>query len=122
MNAAIRTFAVAGAACAALGASGCASARLSERAAAMPVFRAQQTHPAVTRVLGPVTTSVCLWSKNETSIVDDALNNLRSRAEAKGASAIVNYRYAFMTNTPRQQQCRRYVRADADAVVLQGGA
>jgi uncharacterized protein YbjQ (UPF0145 family) len=122
MNAAIRNLALAGAALAALGVAGCASARLSEQAAAMPVFKSEQTHPAVTRVVGPVTAYVCLWSKNEASIVDDALNSLRGSADAKGANALVDYRYAFITNTPRQQVCQHQVRADAEAVVMQGGA
>ena len=122
MNVAIRTLVLAGAAMTVFAVTGCATARLSDRATAMPAFKADQTHPAVTQTLGPVTAYVCLWSKNEASIVDDALNSLRGRAEAKGANALVDYRYTLMTATPRQQQCRRFVRADATAVILQGGA
>ena len=122
MNAAIRNVILASAALAALAATGPASAHLSQQAAAMPVFKSQQAHPAVTRVVGPVRAYVCLWSKNEATIVDDALNSLRSRADAKGANALVDYRYTYITKTPRQQVCQHQVRADANAVVLQGGA
>ena len=121
MNTPIRTIALAAVATAALAGTGCASARVSERAAAVQVFTAEQAHPAITRVLGPVQTTVCLWSQNASSITEDALNAQRDKADAKGATALIDYRYQMMTNTPRQQQCRRYLRAQAAAVILQNG-
>ena len=121
MSVLIRTLAVASIAAAAFELSACAATRLSERAASMPVFATEQSHPAVVQAMGPVKTDVCEWSQNRTSIVDDALNNLRNNADAKGATALINYRYEFKTNSPRVQQCRRYIEAEAVAVVLGNG-
>jgi hypothetical protein len=118
MNAAIRTLALAGAAVGGLAVSGCMHARLTEHAVAMPVYAAEQAHPAVTQALGPVKAELCLWSDNETSIVNDAVNNLRADADAKGATALVDYRYAYKINSPLQRHCRRYLEAQATAVVL----
>ena len=115
----VLTFAVA--ALAVLGVSACASAPLTREAAAMPVFTMQQSHPAVIEAMGPLKTYVCLWSNNQASIVDDALNTLRSRAAAKGADALVDYRYKFLAAGPRAQQCQHSVEAEAVAVVLGNG-
>lgn len=121
MNAVIRTLALAGAAVGGLAVSGCLHAQMTAHAAALPVYAAEQPHPAVTKALGPVKTDICLWSENETSIVNDALNDLRADADAKGATALVDYHYAFKANSPRVQQCRRYIEAQATAVII-GGA
>jgi hypothetical protein len=118
MNAAIRTLVLAGAAASGLAVSGCMHAPLTAQAAAMPVYAAEQAHPAVTRTLGPVKAALCLWPTNETSIVGKALDDLRADAEAKGASALVDYRYAYKINSPLQRHCRRYLEAEAAAVVL----
>ncbi len=115
----VLTFAAA--ALAALCVGACASAPLTRLAAAMPVFTIQQSHPAVIEAMGSLKTYVCLSSSNQASIVDDALNTLRSRAAAKGADALVDYRYRFLTAGPRAQQCRRSVEAEAVAVVLGNG-
>ena len=118
MNAAIRTLFLASAALGGLALSGCMHARLTARAAALPVYAAEQVHPAVTRVLGPVQAERCLWPANAASIVNDALNDLRADAEAKGATALVDYRYTYKINAPLQRHCRRYLEAEAAAVVL----
>ena len=118
MNAAIRTSALACAALGGLAVSGCMHARLTEQAAALPVYAAEQAHPAVTQALGPVKAELCLWPTNETSIVNDALNDLRADAGAKGATALVDYRYTYKINSPLQRHCRRYLEAEAAAVVL----
>lgn len=124
MKAAVSTLALVGVAMAALELAGCASQPLPKHAAAMPVFALEQTHPAVAKALGPVKTSLCLWSQNEGSSLNDAVNTLRGSADAKGATALIDYRYQVLDNSlpraqPRAQQCRQYVRAEAVAVVLQ---
>jgi hypothetical protein len=99
---------------------GCAAVPLSDRETAMPVFKAAQVHPAVIRALGPVKAYVCLWSKNQASYADEALSSLRSRADAKGATALVDYRIEVLARPPRAQQCQHYAQAQAVAVVLAG--
>jgi uncharacterized protein YbjQ (UPF0145 family) len=116
----IRMFALAGVASAAFAMTGCASVRLSDKEAAMPVYAAAQSHPAVVQALGPVKAYVCQWSKNEASVVGEALNSLRSSADAKGATALVDYSIAYMERPARAQQCQHYVEAKATAVVLGG--
>lgn len=118
MTAAIRAFALVAAALGGFAGSGCAHAPLAAQAAALPVYAAEQAHPVVAQALGPVKTELCLWPTNEASIVNDALNHLRARAEAKGATALVDYRYSYRINSPLQRRCRRYIQAEAAAVVL----
>ena len=120
MYAATRPLALACAALGALSLSACATAKLSEHAAALPVYAADQADPPpIARVLGPVKTYVCVRSENEASIGTDALNNLRASADAKGATALIDYHFAYRTNAPRvQQYCPRYIEAEATAVVL----
>lgn len=122
MNLPVRKFVPALAALVSLAAGACASPRLSERAAVMPVFAMEQTHPAVAEAMGAVKTYVCLWSKNEASISQEAMNRLRSDAEGKGATALVDYRYRFLAGAPRASQCQHFVEAEAVAVVLETGA
>jgi len=117
----MRLVALAGAAAAALAMTACASVRLTDKEAAMPVYAAAQSHPAVIQALGPVKAYVCEWSKNEASVVGEALNSLRSSADAKGATALVDYRIDYMTGPARAQQCQHFVEARATAVVLGGG-
>ena len=114
----IRNYASIAAAAITVALAGCASTQLADRAAGMPVFVMQQEHPAVTQALGPLKTYVCLWSKNQSTIVEDAKNSLRDKAEAMGATALVDYQYQIMTASPRAQQCRQYLQANADAVIL----
>lgn len=118
MNAAIRALAIVSAAAGGLALSGCMHARLTEQAAALPVYAAAQAHPVVTQALGPVKAELCLWRTNETSIVNDALNDLRADAGAKGATALVDYRYSYKVNSPLQRRCPHYIEAEAAAVVL----
>lgn len=125
MNAAIRTFALACAGLGALDLVACASAgspaplALSAHAAALPIYAADQADPPpVERVLGPVTAAICVRSENAASIGVDALNSLRASADAKGATALVAYHYAYRTNSPRVVTCQHYLEARAVAVVL----
>jgi hypothetical protein len=120
MYAAIRIPALASLALGALCLSACATGQLSQHAAALPVYAADQADPPhVTRVLGPVKTYVCVTSDNASSVGTAALNNLRASADAKGATGLVDYRYAFKTNPARvQQYCRQYLEARATAVVF----
>ena len=103
---------------AASAACACASAPLSSQAAALPVFAMEQAHPAVTKAMGPMKTYACLGQADETQIIDGALNTLRNRAAAKGADALVDYRYTVMTVNRRVPDCHRYVEAEAVAVML----
>lgn len=113
-------------ACAVLAAlllSGCADRPLSSQAAALPVFTAEQPHPAVIQAMGVVKADLCLWPQNETSAVDEALAALRRRAEAEGATALIDYQFQFQVraSVQRPAQCRRYIEAEAVAVMLDAG-
>lgn len=125
MNAAIRPFALACMAMGALDLVACASASsatpvaLSAHAAALPIYASDQADPPpVERVLGPVTTAICVRSENAGSVGVEALNNLRASADAKGATGLVEYHYAYRTNSPRAVTCQHYLEAKAMAVVL----
>ncbi len=124
MNAATRAFTLAFMALGALDLAACASdtsatpVALSPHAAAMPVFASDQAHPAVTRTVGQVKSDICVRPENAASIGVDALNHLRADADAGGATALVDYHYAYITNSPRVVTCQHYLEAKAVAVVL----
>jgi hypothetical protein len=105
---------------AALSLGGCATAQMSSKAAAMPMFAAEQGHPAIMQTLGPVRTYVCPGDKTDATVIDQALSNLRQNADAKGATALIDYRYRFVANSPRAAQCNRILEASAVAVMLSG--
>lgn len=99
----------------------CASAPLSRQAAALPVFTMEQGHPAVAKAMASMKTYACLGQADETKVIDGALNTLRNRAAAKGADALVDYRYIVISANRRVPDCRRYVQAEAMAVMLAAG-
>jgi hypothetical protein len=111
-------LAVAAALCA--GACATAPAPLSQRAAGMPVFSAGEASPAVAEVMGAVKTDVCLSPVTGAALDGEARNDLRRRAEAKGADALVGYHYRVLAGSPRAVQCQRIVEAEAEAVMLNG--
>ncbi len=122
MNAAVLKSAPVIAALVSLAVGGCASTRLSQRAATMPVFAMEQAHPAVAEAMGPVKTYFCPGSNTEASIAQEAMNTLRSHAEGMGAAALVDYRYRVLPTLARASQCQRFVEAEAVAVVFGNGA
>ena len=121
MSPGIRNLCTAAAVAGLVAAGGCASEPLSTRAAAIPVFSREQAHPGVVRALGPVRAYICLDPRNAASYEADVQNALRRKAESKGATALIDYRSQVLNNSPRQYQCRRFVKGEAVAAVT-GGA
>jgi len=115
-----RTLALAVTAALCLGACATTPAPLSQRAAAMPVFADGEVSPAVAENMGAVKTDVCVPTAAGVSLDGEARNDLRRRAEAKGADALVGYRYKVLIGSPRAVQCQRIVEAQAEAVMLGG--
>ncbi len=99
----------------------CASVHPSGRAA-MPVFAMDQAHPGVTDAMGAVKRFVCLGAIDEASATAEALDRLRGDAEAKGATALIDYHRQLLAGAPHAPQCPRIVAVEAVAVVLQPGA
>lgn len=103
-------------------ASACAAAPLAHPAALLPVFAMEESHPAVAEPMGSMKSYACLGGDSQASIVGKALEELRSRAAAKGADALIDYHYTVRAGSPRAPQCQHYVEAEAMAVVLERGS
>ena len=88
----------------------------------MPVFGMDEVHPAVAEAKGAVKSFACLGATNETTASAEALESLRGRAEAKGATALIDYQRQLLAGAPRAPQCRSIVAVEAMAVVLRPGA
>lgn len=86
----------------------------------LPAFAQNDVHPPVLRALGAVNGFSCLLPANEASAQADALARLSRKAQAMGATGVVDVRYKVIRYSPRGP-CWRQTYAKGLAVLLQPG-
>ena len=104
----------------ALAMAGCASTEPGRPGPASTVaaYPSEAAHAAVDRTLGPVRAISCYRADGKDAGEALALSRLQARAATLGANAVIDVRYATLTDVPKSPCWRRTV-ARGVAVVLQ---